>query len=213
MRKMIIKTVFITLGVMLVVALSVFGIVSFCAPASMMKLCASIGLKKMSGDYAYQQYQNTNDIHYLARSFEIAIETRNDPTAEKRWEELYGTAESERRTEFDLYCEIQTVSSLPEDMQDCDYRSSICGLAARVKYRLALSDEAKEEVCDFAIEESEDDLSAESPVVMLAAEAVQANDKAFCKLLYDKISKNYKFLQNNEHYINMMQFLEETFDE
>lgn len=213
MRKTIIKTIFITLGVMLVVALSVFGIVSFCAPASMMRLCNSIGLKKMSGDYAYQQYQNTDDISYLARSFEIAVETKDDNIAEKRWEELYGEAESERREQFGIYCREQTVESVPEDMRNYDYRSSVCGLAARVKYRLALSDEEKGEVCDFAIEESEANLSPESPIFLLAAEAAKAKDTEFCKLLHEKIESEYKFLRNNEYYITMMQFLEETFDE
>ena len=56
MRKIIFKTIFITLGIVLILAISAFGILSFAAPKTMMQFAASLGLDAISGDYAYQEY-------------------------------------------------------------------------------------------------------------------------------------------------------------
>ena len=53
MKKIIVRTALITLGITLIMAIAVFGIVSFCFPASMMEFTASLGMKNLSGDYAY----------------------------------------------------------------------------------------------------------------------------------------------------------------
>ena len=50
MRKIIFKTIFITLGIVLILAISAFGILSFAAPKAMMNFSASLGLDAISGD-------------------------------------------------------------------------------------------------------------------------------------------------------------------
>ena len=101
MRKIVFKTIFITLGVVLILAISAFGILSFAAPKAMMSFTSSLGLDAISGDYAYQEYRRSGDIEYLARAFEIAaFEGRSDAAAE-RFEELY---ENEG---FSDYCKAQ----------------------------------------------------------------------------------------------------------
>lgn len=71
MKKLILKTAFITLGVTIVLAFAVFGIVSLVAPAQMMELTLSLGLERIGADYAYQEYERSGDTVYLARAFEI----------------------------------------------------------------------------------------------------------------------------------------------
>ena len=72
MRKIVFKTIFITLGIVLILAISAFGILSFAAPKAMMNFSASLGLDAISGDYAYQEYRRSGDIDYLAYAFEVA---------------------------------------------------------------------------------------------------------------------------------------------
>ena len=52
MKKLILKTAFITLGVTIVLAFAVFGIVSLVAPAQMMELTLSLGLDRIGAVYA-----------------------------------------------------------------------------------------------------------------------------------------------------------------
>lgn len=213
MKKLVLKTALITLGVTLVLAVSLFGIVSFCAPASMMRFCESIGLENISGDYAYQEYQNTKKLSYLAHSFEIAASSGSYSVADERFEELYGGDESDERTAFADYCAGQNQVSLPDGVPDYDYRAYLCGRAASVKYHLALTDDEKAAVCAFAISESAAELTPESPLISLALAAIDKKDSAFCGLLLTRVRAESKFNRENPHYQNIVKFLEEAANE
>ncbi len=52
MKKIIVRTALITLGITLIMAIAVFGIVSFCFPASMMEFTGSLLLNNVRGYYA-----------------------------------------------------------------------------------------------------------------------------------------------------------------
>ena len=137
MRKIVFKTIFITLGVVLILAISAFGILSFAAPKAMMSFTSSLGLDAISGDYAYQEYRRSGDIEYLARAFEIAaFEGRSDAAAE-RFEELY---ENEG---FSDYCKAQDGVELGEDIPENNYRSYACSLGASALYAVAETDDEK----------------------------------------------------------------------
>lgn len=213
MKKLILKTALITVGVVMILAVSVFGIVSFCAPASMMRFCESIGLKNISGDYAYQEYQNSRDLSYLAHAFEVAADNGSYAVAEERFEELYGEEESDARTAFAAFCEQQNTVSLPQGVPDFNYRSYLCGRAATVKYHLAVTDDEKEAVCAFAIYETGEEFLPESPLMSLAIEAIEKEDVPFCSLLLNQVKAETKFDEQNTHYLNLVKFLEEAVDE
>lgn len=208
MKKLILKTALITFGVTLILAVSLFGIVSFCAPASMMRFFDSIGLENISGDYAYQEYQNTKDINYLVRAFEIAAANGNDSIAEERFEELYGEEGSERRAAFADYCALQQNASLPDGVPDYNVREYLCGRAVCVKYRLAKTDEEKSEVVDFAFSESESRLTSEGTVVSLAVEAIESGDEEFCAFYLGRIRDEEKFDPEDGEYVIIINHLE-----
>ncbi len=213
MKKLILKTALVTVGVILILAVSVFGIMSFCAPATMMRFCESIGLETISGDYAYQEYQNSNKLEYLAHAFELAANKNNYSTAEDRFEELYGKAGSEQRLAFAEFCEEQNKVSLPAGVPERNYRSYLCGRAAVVKYHLALTEDEKDAVCSFAIEETGREMLPESPLMSLAIEAIDDENGEFCTLLLTRVSNETKFILNNTHYQNFINFLEEAVNE
>lgn len=204
MKKLILKTAFITLGVALILIISVFGIVSFCAPKAMMALTASLGLESISGDYAYQEYQQSSDIDCLARSFEIAAENKNDLVAYERFEYLYA------HEQFDDYCNEQGVITmkLSSYTLSIDYRCYVCARGACVQYRVAKTDEEKAEAYLFAVSETNKTFTAENPVFMLALEAAEANDKIFCTYLLENLSKEQ--FEENDNYLNILTILEEV---
>lgn len=213
MKKLIIKTALITLGVALILAVSIFGIVSFVAPAAMMRFCDSIGLDSLSGDYAYQQYHLSGEIDYLARSFEIAASIEKDAVAATRFEELYGEAGSDQRSAFYEYCSMQNAqgtSSLPEEVSGYDYRLVICAKAAVVRYRLAQTEEDFLALCDFVIEETDSEFTVDCPVAVLAAESAFKSDTYFCALLRFRLLQENKFNTKNTHYINILKILEDA---
>ncbi len=214
MKKLILKTAIITFFVTMIFAVSLFGIVSFFAPSAMMRFCATIGLENISGDYAYQAYMTTNEIDYLARAFEIAATNEKDDVAGKRFDELYGEADSEQRTKFSQYCTTQTLEKtgieVPDAVASYDYRSAVCAQAAIVKSRTASSDEEKREVCEFAIEESCDEISADCPVTALASELSERNDGEFCNMLLNAIKRTDKFDTENSNYILVVNTLQEA---
>lgn len=213
MKKTILKTALITFGITLILAVSVFGIVSFCAPASMMRFFESLGLENIGGDYAYQEYKNSQEIGYLAHAFEIAAEKENDVVAEERFEELFGEEGSDRRAAFEAYCDEQNEASLPQGIPLLDYRAYLCSRAAVVKYRLARTDDEKREVCGFAVGETDASFGEGSPVVVLALAAIDNGDDPFCTMLLEEIGAESKFDRENEHYINVVKFLEEAIHE
>ena len=189
MKKIILKTALITLGISLVLAVAVFGIVSFAFPYAMIDFTASIGMKNLSGDYAYQEYERSGSVDCLARSFVIAAEQGSDKTAEKRFNILYGEDGSRARSKFEEYCVLQEVDYSETGGVEGSMRSYILGLAARVKYRLAkTSEEKKKEVCAFAIGATDSSFPQGNPVVYLAIEAIEKADGAFCQLLRTELA-------------------------
>ena len=178
MKKLILKTALLTLGITIILGIAVFGIVSFVAPAAMVDFSVSLGLDGLAGDYAYQEYERSGSLTYLARSFEISASRRNDRKASERFDILYGEDESERREEFYTFCNeyVQPdVAGAP-----ADYRMYLCGQAARVKYRLAGKAEEKSDVLQFALSETDVMFSHGNPLISLAVEAASAEDKEFC---------------------------------
>lgn len=187
MRKIVFKTIFITLGVVLILAISAFGILSFAAPKAMMSFTSSLGLDAISGDYAYQEYRRSGDIEYLARAFEIAaFEGRSDAAAE-RFEELY---ENEG---FSDYCKAQDGVELGEDIPENNYRSYACSLGASALYAVAETDDEKLEVYTFALSETSGEFEGNNPLCSLSSAAAGAGDAAFCKTILDNMQKEQKF--------------------
>ncbi len=213
MKKVILKTALITFGITLILAISLFGIVSFCAPAAMMSFFESLGLENIGGDYAYQEYQNTQSLSYLAHAFELAADNGSNAIAEERFEELYGETGSERREQFGAFCEERNTEPIANGIPKYDYRAYLCGRAAVVKYRLALTDDDKTEVCVFALSETDAEVTEDSPMIALAVEAIDAPDAEFCSLLLEKIRGESKFDVRSEHYRNVVKFLEEAIHE
>ncbi len=205
MKKIIVRTALITLGITLIMAIAVFGIVSFCFPASMMEFTASLGMKNLSGDYAYQEYERSGDMDCLVRSFVIAAEKKNDRVADERFGVLYGETDSEARGRFEEYCNLYSVDSSEAGNVEVSMRSYLMGLASCVKYRLAKTANDKQEVCRFAIEATDVSFPQGNPVVYLAIEAVEKEDGAFCQVLLDEIG-NCGF-EENADYNNIVKIL------
>ena len=209
MKKIIIKTALITLGIALVLAVAVFGIVSFCFPYVMIDFTASLGMKNLSGDYAYQEYERSGNVECLARSFVIAAEHGNDRTAEDRFVILYGEDASVAREKFDSYCASCEVDSSQAGNVEISMRSYILGLASRVRYRLAkTSEEKRQEVCAFAIRVTEQTFPQGNPVVYLAVEAIDKGDSAFCTLLLTELAE--AGFEENADYQAIIKLLEGT---
>ena len=187
MRKVIFKTIFITLGIVLILAISAFGILSFAAPKTMMNFASSLGLDAISGDYAYQEYRRSGDINYLAYSFEVAAVEGRPESAAERFEEFYGNEG------FADYCTAQDGLELGEDIPDVNYRSYACSLGAEVMYKVADTDEEKLEVYDFALSETSGEFESPNPVSSLSLAACEADDSAFCGVLLENITSEDKF--------------------
>lgn len=192
MKKFVLKIAFITVGVALVLVISLFGIFSVAMPAAMMDFTASLGLTNISGDYAYQEYERSGSLEYLARSFVIAAENKHYETANERFGLLYGDEG------FAAYCEEYTLDYNTDKLPKYDYRAYLCALAARVRYRLATTDEAKESVLDFAVSETDSEFSAGNPVIRLAVEAAQSKDAAFCAQILARMQAE-GFAENSDY--------------
>ena len=186
MRKIVFKTIFITLGIVLILAISAFGILSFAAPKAMMNFSASLGLDAISGDYAYQEYRRSGDINYLAYAFEVAT-NEGRPAAAERFEEFY---ENEG---FASYCTEQDGQELGEDIPKLNYRSYACGLGACALYAVAETDEEKLEVYTFALSETSEEFEPSNHVVSLALTASEADDAEFCGIILDNLENEDKF--------------------
>lgn len=207
MKKTITRTALITLGITLIVAIAVFGIVSFCLPSVMMDFTASLGMKSLSGDYAFQEYERSGNIDCLVRSFVIAAEKENDRIADDRFGILYGEENSEQRDRFDVYCNGYEIDSSEAGNVNVAMRPYLLGLASRVKYRLAkTSEERRESVCEFAIGATDKSFPQGNPVVYLSVEAVGKRDGAFCKLMLEKIGD--AGFERNADYDNIVKLLE-----
>ena len=195
MRKIIFKTIFITLGIVLILAISAFGILSFAAPKTMMQFAASLGLDAISGDYAYQEYRRSGDIDYLAYAFEVSAVEGRAETAAERFDAFY-TNEG-----FSDYCKEQDGTDLGEDIPKVNYRSYACALGAVVRYKVAATDEEKLEVYTFALSETSGEFEPSNPLMSLAVAASEAGDAAFCAVLCDKLQSEDKFDELREQYL------------
>ncbi len=198
MKKLILKTIFITCGIALMLLFAVFGIVSLWAPSAMMNFTASLGMETVSGDYAFQEYERSGNISCLARSFLIASRHKDDRNADQRFEILFGLEG------FGEFCESQNTSG--EGVPAVSYRSYLCGQAAEVKYRLAKTAEEKEAVCSFAVEETTADFPSGNPVIALTLALAEAKDGTASDILLTKISG--KGFEQNLDYRNIINILE-----
>lgn len=185
-KKTISRTIWITLSVLIILGISAFGILSFCAPSMMMDFSDSLGLTGISGDYAYQEYLQSGDIDCLARSFETAAVVGRDKIAATRFEALY------ENEQFDSYCAEQDESDYA-GAPKLVYRSYVCGLAVEVKYRLCATDEERAEVCNFALTETKADFPENNPLFVLANMAIEKKDVAFCASLAETMKTSNKF--------------------
>lgn len=198
MKKTILRTALITLGITLLLAIAVFGIASFCFPSAMMDFTASLGMESLSGDYAYQEYERSGNYDCLVRSFVIAAEKENDRIADERFTALYGEDGSEARSQFEEYCKSYSADSSEAGGVEVAMRSYLTGLESCVKYRLAkTSKEKRAEVCAFAIGHTDKSFPQGNPVVYLAIEAAEKKDKDFCEMLLEEIRKE-QFEQNTD---------------
>ncbi len=212
MKKTIIRTALLTLGATLILAIAVFGIMSFCFPYVMMDFTASLGLESLSGDYAYQEYERSGDLNCLARAFVISAEKKNDRSADERFTTLYGEENSQRRKEFEAYCDSYKVDSsetADAGMGEISMRDYLFGLASSVKYRLAKTSRAQQEACAFAIDRTATSFPKGNPVIYLAVEAAGAEDGDFCKMLLEKMQE--KGFENNADYAKIEKLLGRTF--
>lgn len=207
MKKLILKTALITVGVTIILAVSLFGIISFLAPATMMRFCESLGLENIGADYAYQEYLNSKDLAYLEHAFVRYADNEGYAKADDCFKALYGEEGSSEREAFERYCAEQQNAN--DKVPDFDYRSYLIGRAACVKLHLAHTEDAKKEVVDFAISNTADDLSADSPAFALAIEAIDGGDVRACALLLDAL-EGERFNRENAGYIDLEKFLEEA---
>lgn len=205
MKKLILKTALATLGVILILAVALFGILSLVAPAVMMDFTESIGLPSISGDYAWQEYERSGNMDCLARSFLTAAEHGENKKAAERFEEFYRDREA-----FSAYCEKQSIAGddLPAYLQEISYRDYVCGKAAQVKLRLARTDEQKDEAIRFAISETASSFPSGNPVVSLAVEAAGNGNAAVCARILELIAGEH-FDQNTE-YLTITSILKNT---
>lgn len=200
-KKLVVKTSFVTLGVCLILLLSLFGVLSLCVPYEMAEFTNSLGLETLSGDYAYQEYERSGDIEYLARSFEVAAVHGGARKAETRFEVLI------KHEKFEELCASRDAQMSSDGSYK--YRNYIYGYGACVKYRLAETENDKRKVCKFAIAETEEEFLPLNPVRQLAVEAVMKKDSVFCKLFLEEIDAAEKTFRENEDYTSIRKYLEE----
>lgn len=205
MKKLVLKTALITLGVVIVLAVAAFGVASLCVPAAMSDLAFSLGMRSVSADYAYQEYERSGDLAYLSRSFELAAGLGSNEKADERFDVLYA-AEG-----FSDLCALRDEQTPPVTVGDTQltysYRDYVCGLGACVKYRLARGDEA----IGLAFSETASDFPSGNPAYLLAAEAAGNADSAFCAQLLTAFGE--RDFEHNELYNYLVEILEAIADE
>ena len=209
MKKVILKTAIITLGVVIVLAVAAFGVASLCVPAAMSDLTYSLGMNAISSDYAYQEYERSGDLAYLSRSFELAASLGRDEKAEERFDTLYA-AEG-----FEDLCALRDSQTPPvvvgEEEIRYSYRDYVCGLGACVKYRLANDEQTRAEAIALAVENTSKEFRSGNPVYLLATEAADRADSVFCAQLLIAIEQA-DFEQNNL-FTDLVNILEVIADE
>ena len=195
MKKVILKTALITLGVALILAISVFGIVSLSAPYAMMKFTASMGLDSVSGDYAFQEYERSGDIDCLVRSFLIAAESESYSRAKERFGKMQ--EEGEKVEAYFKEASVPTGEGIPA----YSFRDYVMGRAACVKYALE-----EEDAISFAVAETKEAFPEGNPVAALTAAAASAKDKETCAALLAAVrAKNF---EASAYYNSVIKILE-----
>lgn len=203
MKKLVFKTSLITFGVTLIMLVSVFGVLSLCVPYKMSDFSLTIGLDTLGGDYAYQEYERSGSIVYLARSFEIASKGGNAQKADNRFSLLVA------HDGFEEYCAQQDGKTSQDNAAPrYRYKDYIYGRGACVKYRLAKTETEKRKACKFALEHTDKEFIAGNPVVLLAIEAASNRDGAFCALLLDEIDGSGIEFEQNSDYANIRKIME-----
>lgn len=196
MKKLILKTALITLGSAIVVLVAVFGLMSLWAPAIMMDFTASLGLDSISGDYAYQEYERSGKIDYLARSFIVSAHVGENEKAMKRFNLLRDS------DEFEPFCKAQSDIQLTEK-QSITYESYLYAQGVVIMYRTSPKEDWKD-ICDKAIEKTDASFPIGNPVAALATEAISKEDSAFCAVLLEEFVN----AEWNENQIDYMYFFE-----
>lgn len=203
-KNLALKTVLLTLAVIFILAISAFGVVSLFAPEVMMDYTYRIGLKDVSADYAFREYERSGDLGCLARSFLVCAEGGQYATADYRFGILY---EDDGFSEFCSRQDEAVAKDTPETLKDYSYRGYICGVAASVRYRLATTDEARAALLDFTAEETEKSFPQGNPSVVLAVTAARAQDESFCGLLLERLRAGG--FEENADYLSIIKILEE----
>lgn len=209
MKKLVVKTSFITLGVCLILILSLFGLLSLLVPYAMANFTSNLGLDTLSGDYAYQEYERSGDINYLARSFEIAAERGGARKADERFELLVA------HEKFEEYCLSRDGSTDGAQSGSAAYRYEdyVYGQGACVKYRLAVTETEKAAVCAFALAHTKDSFPSGNPVVLLTVEAANKKDGAFCAMLLTRLRADGRDFSESTDYASIIKILEECANE
>lgn len=204
MKKIIIKTVLITLGIAVLAAVSVFGLCSFFSPASMMRICSEIGLDSVSADYAYAEYERSGEVSYLAYSCSVAAEAGNDRAAVTRFGILY----SLDGEVYLAFCKEQddAVDPALQPLISGSYDQYLNGLYVRSMYRTGNGEDALQR----AAEHTDASFPDNNPFITLALDAIGKNDTDFCKSILLAVRTLGYETQSYQDFIN---FLEEIINE
>ncbi len=204
MKKLILKTALITLGAAVACGVILVVILCFAAPRTMMELTASLGMDGVSGNFAYAEYERSGDLDCLARSFLIAQASGDDETALARFETLYADEG------FAAYCEAGAPKddSIDEnELPAYGYRDYLTGIAARVKYRLAVTEEERTAAIAFAVKETETSFPRGNPLIALAAEVAGRGEGERAALLSAIREGGF---EHNSQYDAIVNILEEN---
>ncbi len=202
MKKLLLKTALLTVAVTVILSMSLFGIMSLLAPSVMMDFTANIGLKSISGDYAYQEYERSGSIDCLARSFIVSADAGHNRTAEKRFDLLYA------REDFGEFCAEQDKHSGLMAPVHYSYRGYVCGLGAYVRYRTAENDAEKAAAVQLAIDETDPAFPQGNSTLVLAVKAAAAEDTQLCEALLAQMQAAQ--FESSEDYRNIIRMLEEA---
>ncbi len=208
-KKHVWQTILLTIGVVLILAVSAFGVASLTVPAAMMDLTASMGLTSISGDYAYQEYERSGDVGCLARSFIISATDKNYKMAEKRRAVLY--ADEGFESFLAEQGDIVVTDNKGEEVGRVAYADYCNGLAATVRYHTA-DEESMSEVITFAVEKTAQEFPRQNPALMLSVEVARAGDKTTGSALLSAM-EGANFDRENQDYQNIIHILEDVINE
>ncbi len=206
MKNIVFKTIFLTLAVVIVLTISIFGIASLTVPAFMTDFTASLGLTEISGDYAFQEYERSGEVTYLVRSFLVAAHAERYELADER----YGFIEKVDEEELTESCEeIDENSDLHEAIEGFTCKNYVYGNAAVTKYHLAKTDDARTAALTLAIQKTEHGFPQGNPVLILAVDVSARKDEAFSREMVQKMQA--AGFEENKRYQDIIKLLEEVY--